>query len=77
MPSGTPLGSMFIELGLDTSQFASNVNGAKRAVNFFKAETKALDTALRGNGKSVDLLSAKHKTLKQTIEAQKKCAKGS
>lgn len=76
MPSGTPLGSMFIELGLDTSQFASNVNGAKRAVNFFKAETKALDTALRGNGKSVDLLSAKHKTLKQTIEAQKNVLKG-
>lgn len=76
MPSGTPLGSMFIELGLDTSQFASNVNGAKRAVNFFKAETKALDTALRGNGKSVDLLNAKHKTLKQTIEAQKNVLKG-
>lgn len=76
MPSGTPLGSMFIELGLDTSQFASDVNGAKRAVNFFKAETKALDTALRGNGKNIDLLNAKHKTLKQTIDAQKNVLKG-
>ncbi|MGQ9412210.1 phage tail tape measure protein [Streptococcus pluranimalium] len=76
MPSGTPLGNMYIELGLDTSQFASDVNGAKRAVNFFKAETKALDTALRGNGKNVDLLNAKHKTLKQTIEAQKKVLDG-
>ncbi|MDY4510976.1 phage tail tape measure protein [Streptococcus hyovaginalis] len=76
MPSGTPLGNMYIELGLDTSQFASDVNGAKRAVNFFKAETRALDSALKGNGKSVDLLNAKHKTLKQTIEAQKKVLDG-
>lgn len=76
MPSGTPLGSMFIELGLDTSQFASDVNGAKRAVNFFKAETRALDVALKGNGRNVDLLKAKHKSLKQTIDAQKNVLDG-
>lgn len=68
MSSETPLGSMFIEFGLETSQFASNGNAAKRAVNCFKVETKALDTVLRGNGKNVDLLSARSRVLKQVIE---------
>nr|WP_241964673.1 phage tail tape measure protein [Streptococcus chenjunshii] len=67
---------MFIELGLDTSKFSSDVNGAKRAVNFFKAETKALDSALKGNGNNVNLLQTKYKSLQQTIDAQKKVLTG-
>ncbi|HEL0668854.1 TPA: phage tail tape measure protein [Streptococcus equi subsp. zooepidemicus] len=72
MGKGTPLGSMFIELGLDTSKFDPKLQSAKRAVNYFKAEAKALDSTLKNNGKNVGLLQAKYKTLTQAITAQKK-----
>ncbi|HEL0683023.1 TPA: hypothetical protein TUW62_001860, partial [Streptococcus equi subsp. zooepidemicus] len=63
MGTGTPLGSMFIELGLDTSKFDPKLQSTKRAVNYFKAEARALDSALKSNGKNVGLLQAKYKTL--------------
>lgn len=66
-----PLGSMFIELGLDTSQFNPKLHSAKRAVNYFRAETRGLDAALKVNGKSVEHLGAKYKSLQQMITAQK------
>ncbi|HEM9634171.1 TPA: phage tail tape measure protein [Streptococcus agalactiae] len=72
MPSGTPLGNMFIELGLDTSQFSPKLQSAKREVNYFKAETRALDTALKSNSSNVSLLTNKYKSLQNGIEAQKK-----
>lgn len=72
MGTGTPLGSMFIELGLDTSKFDPKLQSAKRAVNYFKAEARALDSALKSNGKNVGLLQAKYKSLNQAITAQKK-----
>ncbi|WAI93950.1 phage tail tape measure protein [Streptococcus dysgalactiae] len=72
MGTGTPLGSMFIELGLDTSKFNPKLQSAKRAVNYFKAETRALDSALKSNGNNVGLLQAKYKSLNQAISAQKK-----
>ncbi|HEM3725429.1 TPA: hypothetical protein U1D16_000808 [Streptococcus suis] len=43
----TPLGAMRIELELDSSKFASNLNASKKAVNYFKAEVRALDVAMR------------------------------
>lgn len=75
MASGTPLGSMFIELGLDTTNFAPKLQSAKREVNYFKAETRALDSALRGNANNLTLLGAKYKTVEQQIIAQKKVLK--
>lgn len=39
----TPLGAMRIELELDSSKFSSGLNASKKAVNYFKAEAKALD----------------------------------
>ncbi|RLV19000.1 phage tail tape measure protein [Streptococcus iniae] len=72
MSSGKPLGSMFIELGLDTTNFSPNLQSAKREVNYFKAETRALDSALKGNGNNLSLLGTKYKSIEQQIVAQKK-----
>lgn len=72
MASGTPLGSMFIELGLDTTNFAPKLQSAKREVNYFKAETRALDSALKSNGNNLTVLSAKYKSIEQQMTAQKK-----
>ncbi|HEO3908957.1 TPA: phage tail tape measure protein, partial [Streptococcus agalactiae] len=79
MAKGTPLGSMFIELGLDTSKFDPKLQSAKRAVNYFKAETRALDAALKNTGNALNnnaakanALQAKYKSVTQAIEAQKK-----
>ncbi|HFI0055092.1 TPA: phage tail tape measure protein [Streptococcus suis] len=66
----TPLGAMRIELELDSSKFSSGLNASKKAVNYFKAEAKALDGALKNNGKNMNLLSAKKKTLTQALEKQ-------
>lgn len=71
MAGGTPLGQMYIELGLDVSKFNPTLNGAKNAVKYFKSNVKALDSSLKNNGKNTDLLQAKYKTLGQAIEAQK------
>lgn len=72
MASGTPLGQMYIELGLDVSKFNPTLNGAKNAVKYFQSNVKALDSSLKNNGKNTDLLQAKYKTLGQAIEAQRK-----
>lgn len=71
MAGGTPLGQMYIELGLDVSKFNPTLNGAKNAVKYFQSNIKALDSSLKNNGKNTDLLQAKYKTLGQAIEAQK------
>ena len=72
MAGGTPLGQMYIELGLDVSKFNPTLNGAKNAVKYFQSNVKALDSSLKNNGKNTDLLQAKYKTLGQEIEAQRK-----
>ena len=72
MTGGTPLGQMYIELGLDVSKFNPTLNGAKNAVKYFQSNVKALDSSLKNNGKNTDLLQAKYKTLGQAIEAQRK-----
>lgn len=72
MAGGTPLGQMYIELGLDVSKFNPTLNGAKNAVKYFQSNVKALDSSLKDNGKNTDLLQAKYKTLGQAIESQKK-----
>ncbi|HFU4463995.1 TPA: hypothetical protein ACGO9X_001290 [Streptococcus suis] len=51
----TPLGAMRIELELDSSKFASNLNASKKAVNYFKAEARALDAAMRSTGSLISL----------------------
>ena len=71
MAGGTPLGQMYIELGLDVSKFNPTLNGAKNAVKYFQSNVKALDSSLKNNGKNTDLLQSKYKTLGQAIEAQK------
>lgn len=45
MVSGTPLGQMYIELGLDVSKFNPTLNGAKNAVKCFR--TIRNNTALK------------------------------
>nr|DAN55715.1 MAG TPA: minor tail protein [Caudoviricetes sp.] len=72
MAGGTPLGQMYIELGLDVSKFNPTLNGAKNAVKYFQSNVKALDSSLKNNGKNTDLLQAKYKTLGKAIEAQRK-----
>ena len=72
MAGGTPLGQMYIELGLDVSKFNPTLNGAKNAVKYFQSNVKALDSSLKNNGKNTDLLQAKYKTLGQAIDAQRK-----
>lgn len=72
MAGGTPLGQMYIELGLDVSKFNPTLNGAKNAVKYFQSNVKALDSSLKNNGKNTDLLQAKYKILGQAIEAQRK-----
>ncbi|TWT12078.1 phage tail tape measure protein [Streptococcus sp. sy004] len=67
----TPLGSMHIKLGLDSSQFASNLNASKRAVQYFSKEARALDGVIKNNGKSFTALSAKHKALQNALDKQK------
>ncbi|HFI0171038.1 TPA: phage tail tape measure protein [Streptococcus suis] len=66
----TPLGAMRIELELDSSKFSSGLNASKKAVNYFKAEAKALDGAMKNNSENMTLLSAKKKTLTQALEKQ-------
>lgn len=72
MADGTPLGQMYIELGLDVSKFNPSLTSAKNAVKYFQNNVKALDSTLKNNGKSTELLKAKYKSLGQAIEAQKK-----
>lgn len=64
----TPLGAMLIELELDSSKFASNLNASKKAVNYFKAEARALDAAMKSSGNTMTLLGAKQKTLTQALD---------
>lgn len=66
----TPLGAMRIELELDSSKFASNLNASKKAVNYFKAEARALDAAMKSSGNTMTLLGAKQKTLTQALDKQ-------
>lgn len=72
MAGGTPLGQMYIELGMDVSKFNPSLTSAKNAVKYFQNNVKALDSTLKNNGKSTELLKAKYKSLGQAIEAQKK-----
>lgn len=72
MAGGTPLGQMYIELGLDVSKFNPSLTSAKNAVKYFQNNVKALDSTLKNNGKSTELLKAKYKSLGQAIQAQKK-----
>ena len=72
MAGGTPLGQMYIELGLDVSKFNPSLTSAKNAVKYFQNNVEALDSTLKNNGKSTELLKAKYKSLGQAIEAQKK-----
>lgn len=66
----TPLGSMHIELGLDSSQFASGLNASKRAVQYFSREAKALDGVMKNSGTTITALSAKQKSLQNAFERQ-------
>lgn len=72
MASGTPLGQMYIELGLDVSKFSPTLNGAKNAVKYFQNNVRSLDSTLKGNEKNASLLQAKYKTLGQAIDSQRK-----
>lgn len=72
MASGTPLGQMYIELGLDVSKFSPTLNGAKNAVKYFQNNIRSLDSTLKGNEKNASLLQAKYKTLGQAIDSQRK-----
>lgn len=72
MAGGTPLGQMYVELGLDVSKFNPTLNGAKNAVKYFQSNVRALDSSLKNNGRNADLLQAKYKTLGQAIDAQRK-----
>ena len=72
MASGTPLGQMYIELGLDASKFSPTLTGAKNAVKYFQNNIRSLDSTLKGNEKNVSLLQAKYKTLGQAIDSQRK-----
>lgn len=51
MASGTPLGAMYIELGLDVSNFNPTLTGAKNAVKYFQNTVRSLDSTLKGNEK--------------------------
>lgn len=72
MASGTPLGAMYIELGLNVSKFNPTLNGAKNAVKYFQNNVRSLDSTLKGNEKNAGLLQAKYKTLGQAIDSQRK-----
>ncbi|APD24241.1 tail protein%2C phage assocaited [Streptococcus pneumoniae] len=72
MASGTPLGAMYIELGLDVSNFNPTLTGAKNAVKYFQNTVRSLDSTLKGNEKNASLLQAKYKTLGQAIDSQRK-----
>ena len=72
MASGTPLGAMYIELGLDVSNFNPTLTGAKNAVKYFQHNVRSLDSTLKGNEKNASLLQAKYKTLGQAIDSQRK-----
>ena len=72
MASGTPLGQMYIELGLDVSKFSPTLNGAKNAVKYFQNNVRSLDSTLKGNEKNASLLQEKYKTLGQAIDSQRK-----
>lgn len=72
MASGTPLGAMYIELGLDVSKFSPTLNGAKNSVKYFQNNVRSLDSTLKGNEKNAGLLQAKYKTLGQAIDSQRK-----
>ena len=72
MASGTPLGQMYIELGLDVLKFNPTLNGAKNAVKYFQNNVRSLDSTLKGNEKNASLLQAKYKTLGQAIDSQRK-----
>lgn len=71
MAGGTPLGQMYIELGLDVSKFNPSLTSAKNAVKYFQNNVKALDSTLKSHGNNADLLKSKYKSLGQAIEAQK------
>ena len=72
MANGTPLGAMYIELGLDVSKFSPTLNGAKNSVKYFQNNVRSLDSTLKGNEKNAGLLQAKYKTLGQAIDSQRK-----
>ncbi|MFS9217508.1 phage tail tape measure protein [Streptococcus mitis] len=72
MANGTPLGAMYIELGLDVSKFNPTLTGAKNAVKYFQNNVRSLDSTLKGNEKNAGLLQAKYKTLGQAIDSQRK-----
>ena len=50
MAGGTPLGQMYIELGLDVSKFNPSLTSAKNAVKYFQNNVKALDSTLKSHG---------------------------
>ena len=72
MAVGQPLGQMIIELGLDSSTFASGMKGVKQQITTATGEMKAHLSVIGNSGSAVDILKAKQSGLTTVIDAQNK-----
>jgi len=67
-----PLGQMIIELGLDSSNFANSMDGAKLKLKSAMIEMKAHLNVMGRSGEETDKLAAKQTGLNSVVEAQNK-----
>ncbi|MGL5434817.1 MAG: phage tail tape measure protein, partial [Lachnospiraceae bacterium] len=67
-----PLGQMIIELGLDSSTFASGMKGVNQQIKTSMTEMKSHLKVMGSSGSEVDKLKAKQTGLTSVIEAQNK-----
>lgn len=67
-----PLGQMIIELGLDSSTFATGMSGVNQQLKTSMTEMKAHLNIMGRSGNEVDMLKAKQTGLTSVIESQNK-----
>ena len=72
MAIGKPIGSMVIELGLDSAAFSKNLNGAKKAVRSATSEMKNNFKIIDAGGNKLDAMKSKQSGLTKVIQAQEK-----
>lgn len=70
--SAQPLGQMIIELGLDSSKFASGMKGVSQQVKTSMTEMKAQLNIVGKTGSEIDKLKARQTGLTQVLDAQNK-----
>lgn len=69
--SGTPLGKMIIEMGLDDANFSKGITGVNKQLTALKNDLKTSQTSFSAFGRGIDGVKSPLEVLTKSIEKQK------